>query len=344
MDIPTALPAGRLDYNVGRFDLSQYWKRFPAVLRTTYKRSFAVDLTSQVVFADIPKVFEDVRSGRARISVDDVMAIFGETLPFAYDWTKPDRAGLEIRMTEKKVADSILDLRDDFYSRDLITNIWHCFRELSLTSLVLHHVYPAYFAVCSHHLASLLYITAPTVPQYYIQYCTELREWSQRAFGTRDSVVKAEFALWTWYRLAHYGASEDCERHRLAFFGDPWIQQRRAMRIAESLKEGDLRPLDLARSFLDSLPTVSAMIAWREFEVAAKAVLRRSGDEVPSNMPLLIRRLPLNDQEKRTLRRHWNARNDVMHEGRSIKKGDAEKVLNDIDNFIETNLPHRPSQ
>lgn len=107
MDIPRALcGCGRLEYNVKTFDLGQYWKRFPDALLTRYKRPVALDLTSPVIFADISRRFEGVRSGRARLAAADVMAIFGESLPFADDWTTPDPVPLEARMTEGRGIDS----------------------------------------------------------------------------------------------------------------------------------------------------------------------------------------------------------------------------------------------
>ena len=222
---------------------------------------------------------------------------------------------------------------------ELIGKIIYCFRELSLTSLVLHHVYPKHFAMCSHHLASLLYITAPTVPQYYVKYCKELREWSKRTTKTRDSAVKTEFALWTWYRLAHYGEPEECEKHRHAFFADSWVQERRAKQIADSFKDGSIRPLDLARSLLDSQPIVAAMIAWREFETVAKHVVRRSGDDVPDTMYRVVKRLPLSVRDQDHLWGLWSPRKQVIHNGLKIKKGEAEKVLTGVLKFIEDNAP-----
>jgi len=271
------------------FDLDEYWQQFELALANRYKRRFAVDVSSELVFTNIGKVFEDLKLGHP-LTIDHVMAIFSEDLPFAGDWTTPDRAILGARMTEHKVAALIQRLPDDFDNPELIGKIRYCFRELSLTSLVLHHVYPTHFAICSHHLASLLYITAPTVPQYYIRYCQELRAWSKRARKTQFSAVKTEFALWTWYRLAHFGEPGECEKNRRAFFTDSWVQERRAKQIADSFKDGSMRPLDLARSFLESQPTISAMIAWREIETVAKELLRRSGDDVPDEMWRVIER------------------------------------------------------
>lgn len=323
---------------MNKFELGEYWEHFPDALNNRYGRSFAVDVTSQLVFTNIGKTFEDVRSG-CPLTIDHVMAIFGKDLPFGDDWTVPDRGILSTRMTEQNVAESIQLLRGHFDDIDLIRKIWRCFREISLTSLVLHHVYPTHFAMCSHHLASLLYITAPTVPRYYIKYCDELREWSKRAEKTKDSVVKTEFALWTWYRLAHYGEPGECEKHRQAFFTDSWVQQRRAKQIADSFKDGGLKRLDLAGSFLDSQPIVAAMIAWREFETVAREVVRRSGDEVPEQMPSVIWRLPLSISEKKALQIVWSLRKDVIHNGLRIKPGVAEKVLNAVVRFIEDNAP-----
>lgn len=218
------------------FDLGEYWNHFPDALRDKYKKAFAVDARSDVAFTQIERTFNDVRSG-CPLTIDHVMAIFGDDLPFAADWTTPDKGILGSRMSDHNVAGRIQDLpAARYYDLGLITKIWLCFKELGLTSLVLHHAYPTHFAMCSHHLASLLYITAPTVPQYYTKYCEELREWSKRAWKTEDAVVKTEFALWTWYRLAYHGEEREREKHRQAFFADSWVQQRRARQIALSFK------------------------------------------------------------------------------------------------------------
>jgi hypothetical protein len=329
---------------MNKFDLDDYWERFPGVLKDRYGKDFEVDRTSEVVFTSIEKTFAEVRSGRG-LTIDDVMAIFGADLPFFNDWTTPDPRILDKRMTDKdvNVADAIKDLRGDYYNLELITKIWRGFRELSLTSLVLHHVYPTHFAMCSHHLASLLYVTAPKVPEYYIKYCTELREWSKTASDTANSAVKTEFALWTWYRLAHFGKPVEKKKHHQAFFTDSWVQQRRAWQIAESLKEGNIGLLDFARSFLDSQPIVAAMIAWREFENAARYVVGSSNDKnTPRNIYNVIRRLPLSDSEKEALWSLWEPlRNDVMHNDLEIKKKDAEKVLTGVEEFIRYHVAGR---
>lgn len=324
---------------MNKFDLGEYWKRFPDALTDRYRKPFAVDVASELVFTNIGKRFEDVRSG-CPLTIEHVMAIFGEDLPFVDDWTTPDRGILGTRMTDQKVTASIQRLRADFYNLESITKIWRCFRELSLTSLVLHHVYPTHFAMCSHHLASLLYITAPTVPRYYIRYCEELREWSKRARDTDGSVVRTEFALWTWHRLAHYGDPGEREKHRQAFFTDSWVQERRAKQIAESFKDGSIRPLDFARSFLDSQPIVAAMIAWREFEIAARYVVDSSGDPAPKAMWDVIGSLRLSTSEKRNLRSLWSPlRKEVIHNNFEITKEEAKKVLTGVVKFIQDNVP-----
>jgi len=130
------------------------------------------------------------------LTADDVMAIFSDDLPFVHDWTMPDRTNLKSRM--KGVPELIRSLGECGYDLELIREIWKALRELSLTSLVLHHVYPDRFAMCSHHLASLLGVTASTVPEYYAKYCEELSEWTKRRWRTpyEKSVVNTEFALW----------------------------------------------------------------------------------------------------------------------------------------------------
>jgi hypothetical protein len=321
------------------FDLGKYWGLFPKALLDGYGRRFELD-ESDLVFANIGRTF----AGSDRdLTIDHVKAIFSKDLPFADDWTTPDFGVLGKRMTERNVADSIRLLGGDVDNLKLIGKILYCFRELGLTSLVLHHVYPKHFAMCSHHLASLLYITAPTVPEYYVKYCKELREWSTREWSTRapriqGSAVKTEFALWTWYRLAYHGELGERDEHYRAFFTDSWIQEQRAWQIAESLKE--IRPLDLAWAFLDSQPTVAAMIACREFETVAREVVRLRGEVVPYKMVHVVKRLVSDIRDQNYFLSLLALRDRVIHRGYMIKKEEARKVLRGFGKFIEDHAPH----
>jgi hypothetical protein len=237
-------------------DLAEYYGLFNDALRERYNNPF------EMGFKAVEDRFAAVRRGLP-LAVDDVMAIFHSSLPFVFDWTKPDQKDLEDRMAAQNASKSVHDLNAR-YDLNLIKRILYCFRELGLTALVLHHVYPEKYSLCSHHIASLLYITghhrAGTVSEYYLEYCQELRRWGAR-FSL--SVVKTEFALWTWYRLAHYGDKDRQREHLRRFERDPWVRKRRAIRITDSLRVVD--KLGFARFFLDTDPTLGAIIAWREF-------------------------------------------------------------------------------
>ena len=316
-------------------DLSQYSDRFDEALRGRYDGQ-----TFKEGLAAIKDRYEGVTSGRRRLTVDDVMAIFSDDLPFVEDWTMPDRSELEKRMDSHHVSDSVYLLRDRDYDSDLVGRIRYGFRELSLTALVLHHVYPKRFAMCSHHLASLLYITnAPTVPKFYLEYCQELKLWGREKSSRNLSVAETEFALWTWYRLTYYGRNEEKRKNRDNFFKDPWVQDRRAYRIAESLKE--LGRLDLARSYLDTDATVAAIIGWLEFELMVRKVLAKAGVSTTrtDNMDHLIKKLPADavPRSRTDLKTLWHHRNEVMHQGARLSKVQADLVLQDVRQFIEYN-------
>jgi hypothetical protein len=81
------------------------------------------------------------------------------------------------------------------------------------------------------------------------------------------------------------------------------------------------------------------MIAWREFETVAKVVVRRGCDEVPDTMYRVVKRLPLRRSDQDYLWSLWSPRKNVMHNGFTIKKGEAEKVLRGVAKFIEDNAP-----
>jgi hypothetical protein len=212
-----------------RFILPDYLDLFDEALIEKYEDTFRPG------FAAIEKRYSEIRAGDD-LTIDDVLSIFDTTLPFVRDWTRPDAAELGLRMEEKKVASSIRVLLNHRGkpvgdSRQVITDILTCFRELGLTALVLHHVDPDRFAMCSYNLASILRISAPTVPHFYIDYCTELREWANRDWGAKRklSVVDAEFALWTWYRFAYrIGKREERKPHHRVFEKDTWVLDQRA--------------------------------------------------------------------------------------------------------------------
>ena len=327
------------DNAMSELDLGKYWDLFPEALNVRYGEKFKAG------FERIDHQYKAVRSGDRRLTIEDVMAIFDKDLPFVQDWTKPDREDLAARMESMSVAKPIADLRNRNYDLELLREIRYCFRELSLTALVLQHVYPDRFAMCSHHLASQLYITAPTVPKFYIKYCQELKAWSEHKWPTpcKLTVAEAEYALWTWYRLAYYGKdSKHRRRHEREFSKNRWVQEQRARQIADSLR--DLDRLDLARSFLDTDETVAAIIAWREFEAKVREVTNSRYKEasMPSLIDILLpNKLPPN-QTKDGLKRLWTVcgRNPIMHQGDEISdKAEARRVLNGVDEFIEHNTP-----
>ncbi|GLC27767.1 hypothetical protein [Roseisolibacter agri] len=316
-------------------DLGDYFLRFPEALQDKYGTTFGVG------FQDIKERFAPVGLGSRSITVDDVLAIFDVSLPFVQDWTKPDREELDRKMNdrERPVAALIRDLRSVEYRREIIVALVNAFRELSLTALVLHHVYPDRFAMCSHHLASQLYVTGPTVPTFYIDYCTELREWARRRWATPGirTVVDAEFALWTWYRLAYSRKHADPVHHG-RFHRDEWVQERRALRIAKALNTTDR--LDLARSYLETDATVAALIAWRELEVVARTV---SGPGVlrEDNCRALLRKLPPErfprGTDGYTLANLWDRRNQVTHHGAEVSRVDAKRIVDGVTAFVEHN-------
>jgi hypothetical protein len=316
------------------YDLGAYFRGFREAVEAKYGRSFTTEQDK------IEKQYSAVRSGRRSLTIDDVMDLFDPGLPFVQDWTKPDRNELARKMQNSRdnVANLIDELRGGGYDLSLITKIRDCFRELSLTALVLHHVYPDRFAIISHHLAGLLHISGPTVPEFYIEYCKELRTWSERQWRTPGikSVADAEFALWTWYRCA-YSGNIDASEHEIRFSQDRWVQEQRAARIASSL--GRIAKLDLARSYLDTDPTVAAMIALRELEITIRHILGNRADKNTKFHPL-IDKLPSAsltiafDRERlHALRRQ---RNDVIH-GHEIEKSESVSILETVTEFIAEN-------
>jgi hypothetical protein len=303
----------------------------------------------------------EVKTGKRDLDVQDVMSIFETKLPFYQDWTKPDRDDLAQRMRKENLASQVRRLGGAGYKLELDQGIWRRFRELSLTALVLHHLDPERFAMCSRHLASLLYISAPKVPEFYVKYCEELKAWSEREWPQCHSqalqrersrsqltVVDAEYALWAWYRLAYIDCTNAEQRqHRDNFYSDPWVQNRRAQRISESL--GQVGRLGLARSYLRTDPTVAAMIAWRELETAMRKIAHDSGEKTASKVDFkpLLDILPENalprNLSKSDLWDLWGRRNPVMHRGEEIakevavRKIEAARVLKWVVEFIGSN-------
>jgi hypothetical protein len=207
---------------------------------------------------------------------------------------------------------------------------------------VLHHVYPEKYSMCSHHIASLLYITgrdkAGTVPGYYLEYCRELELWGAR-FNL--NVVQTEFALWTWYWRVNHGSSEERREHRRRFDRDPWAKKRRAEKIKDSLKVVD--KLGFARFFLytddPNDPTLGAIIAWREFEARARELLYRRGHREAYDgsftmgagvIPLLRTELNIDYGPL------WRSRNDVMHKNSVMPSDEARAVVDGVRRFVES--------
>lgn len=320
------------------FDLSYYLDHFDDALSKRYKGK-----TFRAGFAAIKDTYKDISAGKRRLSVGDVMAIFADELPFVQDWTRPDAQRLEQRMEEHGVPEAIYRLRNQNNESkvlELISQIRFELGDLGLTSLVLHHVYPARFAMCSHHLASLLYVVnASTVPKFYLDYCAELNLWGTKKSTRELDVVQTEFALWTWYRMAHHSREEEKKIHKKKFFGDPWIQERRAKKIAEALQ--GLGRLDVARSYLGVDNNLAGIIAWVEFELAVRSLL--GAKKRKTGMLDLIRALPLGAvPEARevlefTWERNGRGRNQVMHEGLKLELLEAKEIVGQVNKFLVYN-------
>jgi hypothetical protein len=325
-----------------QFDLGFYFNAVESVVESKYGEKFLEGR------AAIEQRFKEIRSGARRLGVDDVMSIFDPSLPFARDWTTPDRKTLAEKMgrSNSEIGTVIHQMKAGPYEPRSMAKVLACFRELSLTSLVLHHVYPERFAICSHHIGSLLHITGPTVADYYLAYCEELKEWSTRQWPTRGviTVVDAEFSLWAWYRLA-YADGRDRGKHRKPFAQDRWIQARRATRIAASL--ASVEALDLARSYLQADPTVSAIIAWRELEVTARTIVEPGPEREHFNslVDRLDRSALPSGMSRNELKELWGMRNSVMHNDIQMESGsDRDEVawlVARVTEFVDWNSdPH----
>jgi hypothetical protein len=179
------------------------------------------------------------------------------------------------------------------------------------------------------------------VPKFYLEYCDELKLWSRERSTRKLSVAETEFALWTWYRLTYYGRNEEKKKHRDAFFKDQWVQERRASKIAESLKE--LGRLDIARSYLDTDANLAAIIAWVEFErtlrallATASAVKAKDGKVVDLIYELPMKAVPRSREELTYLwLRDRRGRNEVIHTGLKLQRREAEDIVNGVVEFIQ---------
>jgi hypothetical protein len=208
--------------------------------------------------------------------------------------------------------------------------------------------------MCSHFLASQLYIRGDDLPEFYLSYCTELKEWSDHKWPTRGelTVEQAQYALWVWYRAAYKGQPNDRNRIKREFVRNPFVQEQRKKQIARSLNRD--RRIDLARVYVSVDPTVAAIIAWREFDVALGGVfdglgIERTGPNGKKlSIPDQIRRLPNTripvGWSKESLIRIWCncavTRNDVMHEDRTIDSSEtASGIVEGVDAFIAHSFP-----
>lgn len=326
-----------------RLDLLDYLNRFDEVLRGRYGGQ-----TFKAGFLSIAERYKGIRSGERRLNVDDVMAIFDDDLPFGQDWTKPDRQRLQERMIAFRVPDAIYRLRDRMDGAgvlELLGQIREALGDLSLAALVLHHAYPSRFAMCSHHLASLLYIVnASTVPKFYFAYCEELKLWGKEKSSRQLDVVQTEYALWTWYRLAYYGKNEEKRKNKDNFFKDPWVQNRRALKVSDALK--GLGRLDIARSYVGVDANLAATIAWVEFEHSIRTLVPpdRMNRAKENSVLDLIDKLPTGALPRRRtdLKHLWlrkgRGRNEVIHQGLRLTSDEANEIVNEVVDFVAFNF------
>jgi hypothetical protein len=266
-------------------------------------------------------------------------------LPYVQDWTKPDRDDLAGRLKEFRVPDCLKRLQGAGYDKNLIREIRYALREISLMGLILHHLYPDRFAICSHHIGSLLYVeNKASVSEYYIDYCNELREWAFALSSDKLNVAQTQFALWTWYRLAYFGRKEDRRRHWRAFRDDPWIKQQRATKLAKSL--GEIGRIDLARSYIGSYSDVAAIIAWVEYERAVRQRLKDNPilDDKRATIFDLIDELPSDALcfDRTHLKALWKRRNDFVHPNPigpppKMSPEEAVTLINNIQSFVDHN-------
>jgi hypothetical protein len=328
----------------GKLDLdSEYYKRFDEALAGRYGGK-----TFKDGFTEIEKRFAKLRrEDSQRLQVEDVLELFSHNLPYYEDWTKPDKEELEFAMQGRDgttVPELIHRLKSapEKHEIELITQIRHGFRELSLMALVLHHVFPRRYAMCSHHLASLLYIAnAETIPKFYVEYCRELRLWGEKASSRRLSAADTEFALWTWYRFSNYGRDEDKRKHRNRLFRDPWVAERRAFRVAESLK-GRSR-IDLAMSYVSIDANVAAAIAYIELERTIRQILAKdpTRETKANDFRELVEKLPMSalPTSSRDLVDLWKGngkgRNAVIHGTATLNPAAAAEIIRGVSDFID---------
>jgi hypothetical protein len=163
-------------------------------------------------------------------------------------------------------------------------------------------------------------------------------------------VAETEFALWTWYWFAHQSGVSDARRkHYRTFVKDPWVQERRSLRIAEAL--GKIEKLDLARSYLGTEPTVAAIIAWRELEKEMRRIIGKGRDAKMSDLIdtvgiLKPAMLPVGWTSE-TLRNLWKrigpVRHSVMHpvstEVYEVTPEEAGQILKGVREFVDHNTP-----
>jgi hypothetical protein len=152
------------------------------------------------------------------------------------------------------------------------------------------------------------------------------------------NVVETEFALWTWYWRANHGSKEERKEHCRRFDRDPWVRKRRALKITDSLKVVDA--LGFARFFLDTDPTLGAIIAWREFEVKARALLFNTGKyrKVYDRNSKMSSVIALLQKELNTdYAALWKNRDPVMHDDRVIPEEEARMVVKAVGQFVEGN-------
>jgi hypothetical protein len=334
---------------MSKLDLCGYRQMFGHALEERYHRKdqFKDGMTR------IKSHYSQLQPGPQQrdLTVDDVLELSNDDLPYSDDWSKPDRDDLKQRMEKERVADLIRRLPRDGYDEKLIGGIRYCFRDLGLAALILHHVRPDRYAMCSHHLASLLFVSGRTVPEFYAKYCDELFQWSRQAQRGCPglNVAETEFALWTWYWFAHQSGTSDSRRkHFRAFEKDPWVQKQRARRIAEGL--GRIDKLDLARSYLRTEPTVAAIIAWREMEKEVRRVLGKDrsakmcdlieavGTLKPAALPAGWTSANLGNLWKRI----GPGRNVVMHPlsmEDEVTTEEAEQIVEGVREFIDHATP-----
>jgi hypothetical protein len=98
--------------------------------------------------------------------------------------------------------------------------------------------------------------------------------------------------------------------------------------------------IGFARFFLDTDPTLGALIAWREFEVKARALLSNTGryrkindrsSKMSSVIPLLQKELGIDYSAL------WRNRDPVMHDDRMISDEEAKVIVKAVGQFIDGN-------